>query len=369
MNNKNTLTSNRKKPRSGELDFWKFIFSVIIVILHSEYLPSKTDQVYFNGGSIFVEFFFIVSGYLMAQSAEKHQHYQSLTEETITFLKRKINCFYPYLIFGFIVSLFAKSIHQHQGFLQIIKNACKGIGELLLLKSTGLTGSLFDSPMWYISAMILSMAILYPLVLKYGDFFKKILCPLIAFFLLGYLIRKYNHFRSPELWDGLFEKGMIRGFAEVSLGVYCYEIGKLISSIRFTSFSRILLTFLEYGSLIAIAAYSNTASCWDMDVPSILLLAMSVIIICGNHSILAPWWNKLKITPFLGKLSLMIYINHIYWIWILDVINLDLGYHKMLIVYLAASFVSAGLCWVITDFVLTGIKKNKKHIKQLFIQT
>lgn len=211
MNNKNTLTSNRKKPRSGELDFWKFIFSVIIVILHSEYLPSKTDQVYFNGGSIFVEFFFIVSGYLMAQTAEKHQHYQSLTEETITFLKRKINCFYPYLIFGFIVSLFAKSIHQHQGFLQIIKNACKGIGELLLLKSTGLTGSLFDSPMWYISAMILSMAILYPLVLKYGDFFKKILCPLIAFFLLGYLIRKYNHFRSPELWDGLFEKGMIRG--------------------------------------------------------------------------------------------------------------------------------------------------------------
>ena len=364
-----SLGGGHTKTRSGELDVWKFIFSIIIVILHSEYLPAEVERVYFHGGSIFVEFFFIVSGYLMAQSAEKRKSYQSLARETAGFLRRKISSFYPYLLFGFIASLTIRSTYYHQGFLQIIKNMCQGIGELLLLKSTGLTGTLFDPPMWYISAMILSMAVIYPLILKYGDFFKKVVCPLIAFFLLGYLSRKYGHFRAPEVWDGMFEKGMIRGFAEVALGVYCYEIGQLISEIKFTKFSKIIFFLIEYGSLIAIAVYSNTESCWDMDVPAVLLLAISVIIICGNHSIMAPYWNRSKIVPYLGKMSLMIYINHIYWAWLLDLMDLDWNYHKMLIVYITGSIVSAVCCWVITDYVRKMLKARKASFRRLFIES
>lgn len=361
-------SSKIKTARSNELDFWKFIFSIIIVILHSEYLPVEVEQGYFHGGSIFVEFFFIVSGYLMAMSAEKRKDYQNLAKETATFLRRKIAAFYPYLIFGFIFSLLAKSAYQHHEFLHVVKSMCKGIAELLLLKATGMTGPLLDSPMWYISAMILSMAILYPLILKHGDFFKRIVCPLIAFFGLGYLYHKYSHFRSPEVWDGMFEKGMIRGFAEVALGVYCYEIGKLIAHVKFTKFSKVLFALIEYGNLIAIIVYSNTESCWDMDVPSVLLLAISIIIICGNHSVTADFWNNLKIAPYLGKFSLMIYINHIYWVWILDVLELKMSYNKMLLVYIAGSTVSAIACWVITDKIRALCKKNSSNIKRLFIE-
>ena len=350
------------------MDVWKFILSVVIVILHSEFLPVEVEQSYFHGGSIFVEFFFIVSGYLMALSAEKRKNYQSLMKETSAFLRRKIAAIYPYMIFGFLMALSIRTAYNGQGFLHLINNAFKGIGEMLFLKSTGLTGALFNSPMWYLSAMLLSMAVLYPLILKYGDFFKRIVCPLIAFFLLGYLTKKYIHYRSPDVWDGMFEKGMIRGFAEVALGVYCYEIGKLISQVKFTKFTRIILTVIEYGSLIAILLYSDTKACWDMDAPSVLLIAISVIIICGNHSMLAPLWNKLKITPYLGKMSLMIYINHIYWVWFLDLLNLDWGYHKMLVVYVAGSFATAGACWIITDCVRKFINKKKASFRRIFIK-
>lgn len=356
------------KTRSAELDVWKFILSIVIVILHSEYLPVKVDQVYFHGGSIFVEFFFIVSGYLMAQSAEKRKNYQNLLQETSTFLRRKISSIYPYLLCAFIPALVIKTAYHGMGVLALVKNACKGIGELLLLKSTGLTGPVFNAPTWYLSAMILSMAVLYPLILRFGDFFKRIVCPLIAFFLLGYLARKYVHFRTPDVWDGMFEKGMIRGFAEVALGVYCYEIGKLISHIQFTKFSKIIFALVEYGGLIAILWYSNTKSCWDMDVPSVLLIAMIVIIICGNHSILAPVWNKLKFTTYLGKMSLMIYINHIYWVWLLAILDVDWSYNKMLMVYVAATFVSAGVCWIVTDCVRKLINKKKDGFRRLFVK-
>lgn len=89
----------RSKGRSGELDFWKFIFSLVIVIRHSEYLPTTIEYPYFRGGSIFVEFFFITSGYLMAKSAERKENTKSLVEETSSFLRKKITAFYPYLIF------------------------------------------------------------------------------------------------------------------------------------------------------------------------------------------------------------------------------------------------------------------------------
>lgn len=279
-----------------------------------------------------------------------------------------MRAFYPYLVFGFIIAVFTKSVYNHQGFWRIIKNMCNGIAELMLLKSTGVTGGIFNLPMWYISAMIVSMAVLYPLILKYGELFKKIVCPLTAFFLLGYLRQKYGHFRAPEQWDGFVEKGMIRGFAELALGVYCYEIGTLISDIKFTKFSKLIFTGIEYGSLLAILFYSNKDACFDMDVPSVLLFSVSIIIICGNHSLLAPFWNKLRFTRYLGKFSMMIYINHIYWIWILGILGLNMSYERMLVVYVVASVFSAFLCWGIVDGIGRIVSKNKEKIKRIFIE-
>lgn len=238
---------------------------------------------------------------------------------------------------------------------------------MCLLKSTGAIKTLFDPPMWYLSAMVLSMAILYPLTLRYKDFFRRIVSPLIALFLLGYLYQKYGHFRSPDVQDGMFLKGTIRGFSEIAFRIFCYEIGKLISKYQFSTLSKLLFTIIEYGSLIGIMMYSNTESCWDMDVPSVLLFGISIIIICGNLSLLSPFWNKLKIMPSLGKFSMMVYINHIYWVWLLDIINLNLSYKKMLIVYISLSVLSSGVCWLATDLISAFFRKNQGNIRSLFI--
>ena len=370
MNHKSRISSSPEKPvkRSGELDFWKLVFAFIIVILHSEYLPAEPNLRYFKGGSIFVEFFFITSGYLMAHSADKKLNYQNLTKETTTFLKKKIVTFYPYLIFGFFVALVAKALFDQQGWLEVVKTVYTGIPELLLLKSTGTVKVLINSPMWYLSAMVLSMAVAYPLILKYQDFFKKIAAPLVAFTLLGYLYQKYGHFRGPENWDGLFLKGTVRGFAEILLGVFCHEIGKGVSKVRFTALSRLLFTVLEYGSLILIIIYSNTKTYWDMDVPTVLLFCVSIIIICNNLSLLSGFWNKLRITPYLGKFSLMLYINHIYWVWIFEMINVEMSYRRMLLLYIGCSMISAALCWILVDFLRGQWGKHKQKLAALFMK-
>ncbi len=55
--------------RNGEIDIFRFVFATIIVFMHFGLGFPKINL--FPSGRIGVEFYFIVTGYLMAYSSEK----------------------------------------------------------------------------------------------------------------------------------------------------------------------------------------------------------------------------------------------------------------------------------------------------------
>ena len=57
--------------RNYTLDFLKFVFAVIVMLFHSNSLTSDQGQMTFLNGRIGVEFFFLVSGCLMCESADR----------------------------------------------------------------------------------------------------------------------------------------------------------------------------------------------------------------------------------------------------------------------------------------------------------
>lgn len=64
------------QKRNGAIDFWRFIFSVGIVLCHVVYLNSydkwtASGNFWFANFRIGVEYFFLVSGFLMAKNVEK----------------------------------------------------------------------------------------------------------------------------------------------------------------------------------------------------------------------------------------------------------------------------------------------------------
>lgn len=67
------MTDKSKSKRNGAIDFWRFIFSLLIVFCHMTLCPSfyYNDVKWFKSASIGVEFFFILSGFLMAKSSIK----------------------------------------------------------------------------------------------------------------------------------------------------------------------------------------------------------------------------------------------------------------------------------------------------------
>lgn len=354
------------QKRCPEIDIWKFIFAFVIVAHHSSYLPVEADTTYFHGGSIGVEFFFVVSGFFLAQSASHVIEYKDLAKETVEFTVRKIKSFFPYMIWAFLISLVCKTISSGGGFIKLVKNGIAGLPELLLLEASGLDQKSFNDPAWYLSAMVLSVVVLYPLILRYGKFAKQVICPLLSAFLLGYLLQKYGHFRNPPLLDGLFLKGMLRGLGEMSFGVVCYEVCQYLKKISFTWFLRIALSVIEYVGLLGIIWYSNTESCWDMDGASLILIGVAVIIAGGNLSVFSDLLEKCRIVPKMGKFSLVLYLNHIYWVHIFTIVGLKTSYKEMFGLYMLGAVCSALICWFCVDFL--RVLTSKWKISSLFIK-
>lgn len=357
----------RSQSYIGEFDLWKLIAAVVIVVLHSSYLPVQVERTYLQGGSILAELFFLISGFFLAKSALREGPLSSgkdLGKETWRFLRKKAGAIYPYLLFAVAVGVVAKTLFYGQGLLHLAKNGVRSLTELSFVRSAGWGKEWFAPQDWYLSTMLLAMLILYPCIRKWGRGFVRIVCPLIAAFLLGYLYQKFGHFRAPDTFCTFFNKGFLRGLAEISLGCFCYEAAQWVRQFSLTRFARILCALVEYGSLIAIIAYANTESCWDMDCESLILMAVAVIIMGGGASILSQYWDRAGYMPALGKFSLLLYLNHMYWVWLFKVMGLQMAYVPMLALYVACSCVSSLVCWVVVDF----LRKRSGQFKALFIK-
>ena len=349
---------NNAKNYSSELDLWKFIFALGILIHHSELLYGG-NYLIFRGGSIFVEFFFITSGLLMTQSAYNRRtipvpQNRDLSREVWLFIKKKLTVIYPYILLSSVVSFIIYVCIDAPVLSEAAGNGFKALTEILLVNWSGLVSYTFNGPTWYISCMLLSFAVLYPLILKYGKTISRLVCPLIAVFLLGYLKQKYGNFRNPSAWDGLFLKGMIRGFAEISLGAFCYECVLFLRRYRFTVFTKTFLTVVSYLTLICVFVISNSKNCYDYDAPTVIALAISIIIVAGNNTVFSGLLGRIPVISWLGRFCMILYLNHRYLSRLLGRLNerWGLGAKPLMLLYVGTAF-AASLC---AFGIISGLK-------------
>ena len=151
--------------RNGDIDFLRFFFAIGIVIFHFGITFHKTG---FSNGYIGVEFFFIVTGYLMAMHANNlNQKRESITgvgNETWIFIINKIKQFYKYYICVILIQIFVIDLLIHRiSFGAILTMVLKGIPNYLLVYMGLNFGSegFSITGMWYLSSMIIALFLLY----------------------------------------------------------------------------------------------------------------------------------------------------------------------------------------------------------------
>ena len=283
-----------RKQHNVTIDFLRFLFSVIVVLHHSRYVLGD-DNCYFLGGSLAVEFFFFVSGYLLLVGADKAGRKNGagyplpgdvdmagrkngagyllpggvnmagrtvaagletkgvgagttgigveatgiggkttgiggeatgicgemtgIGSETLHFILHKIRSFLPEFLIAWWIGFVLIGVVRQYGVLDYLKAFGNDFWELTLVKMSGLFTHGIDGAMWYLSAMLLGMAFLYPLLRTKRDLMTHLVCPLLALFLYGYLCQAEGHPRDPIVWLGLCYKGLVRAIAGLCTGV------------------------------------------------------------------------------------------------------------------------------------------------------
>ena len=352
--NKEEFAMTKMKSRNGKIDFLRFFFSVIVVLNHAKYFtPKGALQDVFKGYSLAVEFFFLVSGYLMMatiERAESRESSLSLARESGAFLFRKFKSVYPEIAIAYIAASICVSLVAVRPFLDVVTDSWT---DLFLISSTGLRMETVNGVTWYISSMLICMAILYPLLRKYKSMMVRIVLPLLVLLVLGYMKQNLGSPRNPTEWLGFTFRGNMRAFAEIGLGVLCYFAAKKVKQIQFKMLGKILLTAVEVSIYISYVWYMSTTPVSMRDYLHLFLLCVAVIISFSAQGVGANLFNN-RFFAFLGKYSLSLYLGHVFFASYLHELFPFLTawrYRYQLLFYLFAAFATAAVVFLISNLL------------------
>ncbi len=355
------LKEKNKKTHNGIIGFWKFMFSLMIVVYHFN-ISTKTENVIFKYGYIGVEFFFIVSGYLLAKNAlNKERIKSSIGEETFDFIWKKIKNFFPYMIISFIITIFV-NIYNNGMYKRY--ELINSIWNLFFLQTSGIKYTSILGQTWYISAMLISMLIIYPLIRKYKKNFVYVIAPIIVIFIGGWLSHTYGTLNGWE-YTGFVYKCLLRAFFELSLGVILYEIVEKIKKIHYTKLTKIIFTLIEIVGFFSIFLITNIKDAGiNYDFIMLLILSISTVMAFSEKTLFINYTNT-KFFKYIEKLSFPIYLNHI---WIISIVNKKLTYftyiQKLSIIIILTILFSIFIMYIVEKFKNNC---NTKKIKKYFI--
>lgn len=350
-----------RKNRNGKIDLLKFLFAVIVLIHHSRYVVGDENSL-FLGGSYAVEFYFLVSGYLMMASIKKmSQQTLSLGAETGAFLLKKYKSFCPEIILAYIIAFTVTLIAQKTKFFDLLSTS---FTEALLLGMTGLRVRTINGAIWYLSSMLISMAILFPLLRKYGDTALHIIIPVGSVLLLGWFCGNGKTPRNPTEWLGWTYRGNLRALAELGIGITLYPIVEKVKQLKFTVFGRILLTFVEYACYALLIHYMYAEKATRVDYFYLVIYMIALIISFSQQGIDVPVFNGRF--SWLGKYSFSLYLCHHFYATRIGVLLPDLSQKRLLVVYYGVSVVTALVVMLLSD----AIRKygSKLNLKRLFVR-
>lgn len=308
------MTAAQKKRKAGDIELLRFVFALTILFCHTRNLRGSLDWIPFGGGALAVEFFFIVSGYLLAASALKNNYppLVDVGQETVLFTKKKLSSFYPEFLISWCIAFLVTVIAKDYTLKEIVKFGASCVWELLLLLQTGLRVGTVNSVTWYLSAMLICMMVLYPLLRKYPDVAQNIIVPLVCVFLFGYLLREHKTLRNPSKWLGFAYKGLLRAMAELCLGIMVYRAVQWLKKWKLTTLGKLLLSVVKWSCYIIFLWYLTKTDCDQRDYFFTLLIAVAIGISFSGMSLDTGLFDN-PVCMFLGRYSLSVYLSHNFW--------------------------------------------------------
>lgn len=344
--------------RNGTIEILRFIFIWVVVCYHAT--PMFSFSKFFTGGFMAVEFFFILSGFFMAAHAAKKAPVVQPGRDVFDFLKHKISGIYPAFLICFITAFIVRECFETtQISSRFLYRVIYSFGELGFLQMAGFPAYCATGVGWYLSALFLSMLLLYPLLRKNKSLFVFVIAPVLCIFLLGFIVRTTGHLSVPDhLYFGVVYKGVLRALADISLGCICFELCRYWKTLSWTRAGQRALTGLEVLCYAAALFMITASHVRPFSVFAVVLFTLGIAATMSGKTFSDGKFSG-KVPFFLGQISFVIYLSHFYWIGILQRDGLAWPWQMRFAVYLLLTAATSVFNWLL----LMWWKKNGVRLK------
>lgn len=353
------------KSKNLDVQFFKFLYSCIIVIYH---LAAST-RIICPGGYYGVEYFLLTSGLFLFLSYDKMADSNKLMPPQQFFAKRFWR-FLPWSITAFALTVLVCRLYIDRvtSISEWINLLPSDLLEIIMAKGTGINANqyLINGPAWTISSILIIGTLFWILLYYYRNVFIRIILPFSL--LLGFGLWAHLPSANTEGWIGFTTFGTFRTWIIFGLSYYCLLLGKKMSAIPFTRTGKCALTIVELlvhaVALHYIFLHAQRPTQWML----IGLFMVSIAIAISGHSYFAYILNKIPVIDTLGELSFSIYLVHYPVVRIFGhLYNIgEWGYKRLFIIGIAIMIVSL-IHYYGTKLLLKGWRAMVGRVKKVCI--
>ncbi|MCM1267740.1 MAG: acyltransferase [Bacteroidales bacterium] len=218
------------KGRNNIVELMRFLFSVLVVGYHVQMSMNDSAINFFENGAVAVEFFFLISGYFMARSIERFSSDENgkIGKSTLQFMAKKVKGIWPIHITANIAMLFLILLFETSAFMT---RFIKGLPGLFFLQMAPLWNESFNEalivPEWYLSAMLLSMVVIFPLVLLLRRKRKAVSASFCALGIMGVFFLAVGVILKGHIQQNFIYA--VRAAAELILGMLAYYLSAAVA--------------------------------------------------------------------------------------------------------------------------------------------
>lgn len=343
------MNQTAKNNRLNAIELVRFLGACGILMIHFGKFYFENNG-YFSKGYLFVEYFFILTGFYMMHSLETRQEPLS----TPAFLLRKIRGFYAPLCVVLCGHLLYDCIYR----------GCRTVGEVvdklfhfkwefLLLSTAGFIrepqinqGHLMGQT-WYLSAMLLALVFAYPLARYYRRAYLHLVAPLSILCVYSFMVQTFGGLDYGNVYIGVVILAVLRGFAGIGVGALTYSAWKTLAERGFVSQGErraaVLAETIVWSMLILAFVFGRRY----FAEPGVIMIPVFVVLVVLanlNQTPISCWLNRRRpeLFAFLGKYSLYLYLVH--WTPLMIVKNFlpELGTGPACLLVVGGSAVYAG---------------------------
>ena len=348
-----------KSTRNYFLDIWRILFTFCIATYHLKNAFGQETSLY-----IAVEFFFVISGYLLVSKYESNPNKDTALSYTLGRIKK----LYPHALFSYLaIFVVINGLATYNGKLALkgwIFNFIDHVPEMLLIWPLGLDKSrswAYSAAPWYLGVMFVVGYFIYWMVKNHKKLYVEFLAPILTILVYAYFYRSLGGMHHSYTNVLFVSDYVLRGFADMNVGVMTYylinrEKNENCNKCNCNGF-RVLLATLCYGITLYIGAKTGRNE-YDF-------IKLGLIVI-GTYSVLKSNINVPnalgKFISFMSELCFPIYMNHPLIRSVFGKVFDTLDY-KVYALYFVVVIVYSIITMYFVKFVTKLVFKEKKNEK------